>query len=245
MGSATTHHVHDNIECPVALIGSGLILVPTPIAISSASYRAFYASLHADAAFCQMGFGEHFPARSWSDKETYEVISSRDVNNDWSARGVGDFAVGLWDPKVQKEDIFGEDLVTRSISVPGLDAQVRVLGIGKVSSGEFGVALEAIEWVGYAGVRQGRDVEGVSSWKDKVEVRYGVSPSHWGKGIANRSAVVVMGWAVAERGITKFIAETQRANARSGRVLEKLGFVQLKEARYWKQPSEVEWEKRV
>ncbi|KAF4463195.1 Acyl- N-acyltransferase [Fusarium albosuccineum] len=234
----------NDIACPVALIASNLVLVPTPIAIASPSYRALYASLHADASFCQMGFGDHFPARSWSDEETYQSILTRDVNNDWRNRGVGDFAVGLWDESV-RENIFGDDLTTRSLPVPGFEEPMRVLDISRESSREFGAALEAIEWVGYAGVRGARDVEHISSWKEKVEIRYGVSPEHWGKGIANRSAQVVMAWAHADRGITKFIAETERANTRSGRVLERLGFVQLEEAKYWKEPSEVEWERTV
>ncbi|KAF4966852.1 hypothetical protein FZEAL_10607 [Fusarium zealandicum] len=235
---------NNDTECPVALIWSNLVLVPTPIAISSPSYRALYASLHADASFCQMGFGDHFPARSWTDEETYETISTRDVNNDWRQRGVGDFAVGLWDQSVQ-QDIFGHDLVMKSLDVPGLAEKARVLDVGRESSREFAAALEAIEWVGYAGIREARDVEGIASWKEKVEIRYGVSPRHWGKGIANQSAKVVMAWAHANRGIAKFIAETERANARSGRVLEKLGFVQLDKLKYWKEPSQVEWERSV
>ncbi|KAJ4321005.1 hypothetical protein N0V84_005586 [Fusarium piperis] len=241
MAPATQHGSTNDIECPVALIKSNLILVPTPVAISSPSYRAFYASLHANTSFCEMGFGEHFPARSWTDEETYEIISTRDVNNDWRNRGVGDFAVGLLEPEDQKR-ILGENAVTRNLSVsgPAGNEQIRVLDAGRES-----LALEEIEWVGYAGVRQGRNVDHISSWKDKVEIRYGVSPNHWGKRIANRSAEVVMDWAAAERGVTKFIAETQRANSRSGRVLERLGFVQLEESKYWKEPTEVEWERIV
>ncbi|WAO85436.1 N-acetyltransferase domain-containing protein [Fusarium falciforme] len=241
MASTTQHASTNDIKCPVALIKSNLILIPTPVAMSSPSYRAFYTSLHANTSFCEMGFGEHFPARSWTDEETYEIISTRDVNHDWRNRGVGDFAVGLLEPQDHKR-ILGDNAVTRNISVPGLaeDEQIRVLDTGRES-----LALEEIEWVGYAGVRQARNVDHISSWKDKAEIRYGVSPNHWGKRIANRSAEVVMDWAAAERGVTKFIAETQRTNTRSGRVLEKLGFVQLEESKYWKEPSEVEWERII
>ncbi|KAM0431772.1 hypothetical protein ACHAPT_005022 [Fusarium lateritium] len=188
-----------------------------------------------------MGFGEHFTARSWTDEETYDTILSRDINNDWRNRGVGDFAVGLLVPE-DHDRILGANAVLRSISGADLAGaeQVRVLDVGKES-----LALEAIEWVGYAGVREARDVQDIASWKDKVEIRYGVSPNHWGKRIANRSAEVVMHWAAADRGVTKFIAETERDNTRSGRVLERLGFVQLEEAKYWKEPTEVEWERFV
>lgn len=46
----------------------------------------------------------------------------------------------------------------------------------------------------------------------------------WGTGIARIAAKAVMQWAVVERGVRRFIAETERENSRSGRVLEKLGF---------------------
>ncbi|RMJ12960.1 hypothetical protein CDV36_007371 [Fusarium kuroshium] len=241
MDFTTRQEPDGDIQCPVALIKSNLILVPTPIAILSPSWREFYASLHANTSFCEMGFGDHFPARSWTDDETYNIILTRDVNNDWRHRGVGDFAVGLLEPGDLKS-ILGENAVTRSLSVPGLseDEQIRVLDTGKES-----FALEEIDWVGYAGVRQARAVDHIPSWKDKPEIRYGVSPNHWGKRIANRSAEVVMDWAVAERGVTKFIASTERANTRSGRVLGRLGFVKLDEAKYWKDPTELEWERIV
>jgi RimJ/RimL family protein N-acetyltransferase len=48
--------------------------------------------------------------------------------------------------------------------------------------------------------------------------------------------------AVSERGAKRFIAETERDNVRSGRVLEKLEF-RLSGTNYWKEPSEVEWER--
>jgi len=51
-----------------------------------------------------------------------------------------------------------------------------------------------------------------------------------------------MEWAVVERGVRRFIAETERDNSRSGRVLEKLGFT-MSGTNYWKEPDEIEWEK--
>ena len=53
-----------------------------------------------------------------------------------------------------------------------------------------------------------------------------------------------MRWGVSERGAKRFIAETERENTRSGRVLEKMGF-RNSETKYWKEPGEVEWERVV
>jgi RimJ/RimL family protein N-acetyltransferase len=74
-----------------------------------------------------------------------------------------------------------------------------------------------------------------------VGIRYGVSPMHWGGGIAKEAAEAIMHWAVKERGVTRYITETERPNRRSARALEKLGFT-LSGPDYWKGPSELEWE---
>lgn len=39
------------------------------------------------------------------------------------------------------------------------------------------------------------------------------------------AAKIVMQWSVDERGVERFIAETEKGNKRSARLLEKLGFV--------------------
>jgi RimJ/RimL family protein N-acetyltransferase len=74
-----------------------------------------------------------------------------------------------------------------------------------------------------------------------VEVRYGISPQFWGKGFAKEAANAVMQWSVDERGVKRFIAETERENSRSATVLQKLGFVPSNTT-YWKEPNEMEWE---
>ena len=48
--------------------------------------------------------------------------------------------------------------------------------------------------------------------------------------------------AVGERGVRRFITETERENVRSESVLEKLGF-RRSGTDYLKEPSEVEWER--
>ncbi|KAH6880638.1 hypothetical protein B0T10DRAFT_495063 [Thelonectria olida] len=235
-----------DIQYPLALITSNLILVPTPLSVSSSSYRALYAALHKDASFCEMGFGDHFPARAWTDQETYQTITGRDINVAWRNRGLGDFAVGLWSEDVEKE-LVGKIGTGKEISAPNFTEKLRRLDMSETSPSQLEAALNNIEWVGYAGIREGPEPDTASlespvPWEERVELRYGVSPDHWGKAIAFASAAAVMNWGAAERGVTKFIAETERANTRSGRVLERLGFVRLEEVKYWKEESQVEWE---
>ena len=222
------------------LLTPRLIIIPTPIAISLSSYRALYSDLHANVAFCEMAFGHHLPAERWSDSKTREVIQQRDIGRCWKPRGMGDFAVGrrmasLPDPHVQNDSsvppiVRGQDLV-------------RLAGPDNVN-------FENVEWIGYAGVRDATTTSmpareagdpALPSWREMVELRYGFSPEVWGTGVGQEAAKSVMQWAVRERGVLRFIAETERENVRSARVLKKLGFVPSG-TDYWKEPSELEWE---
>ncbi|KAJ0422001.1 GNAT domain-containing protein [Aspergillus carlsbadensis] len=221
---------------PFALLTSRLILIPTPIAVTVPSYRSLYAGLHADAAFCEMAFGPHFPARNWSDEETRQVIESRDINRSWKNYGLGDFAVGLKPPSASIDDasiLRGHDF--------------------EAVAGPSGKLLGEIEWVGYAGVRDATttslppreaDDPELPSWQEMVEIRYGISSKHWGKAIAKEAADAVLHWAAKDRGVRRFIAETERENQRSAGLLKKLGF-SASGTNYWKEPSEVEWELAV
>jgi RimJ/RimL family protein N-acetyltransferase len=120
-----------------------------------------------------------------------------------------------------------------------------------VEARDYEQYLPSVEWVGYAGVRDATTTSlrvrtasepQLPPWEDMVEIRYGVAPAYWGRGIARSAAEAVMQWAVAERGVRRFIAETELANARSGSVLKKMGFC-LSGTNYFEEPSEVEWER--
>ncbi|KAL4880334.1 GNAT domain-containing protein [Aspergillus karnatakaensis] len=234
---------------PFALLSSTLILLPTPIAIDIQAYRKMYSGVHANPDFCTMAFGPHFPARRWSDEETRQVIQTRDVERCWLKRGMGDFAVGVVDNPTEDFSKAGREIgSTGGKGVRLLEGEE----FGRLFGKETGV-LGRVAWVGYAGMRDAtttsmpdRTPEDLvlPPWEEMVEVRYGVAQEYWGKGVARKAADAVMQWAVSERGVRRFIAETERENVRSGRVLEKMGFV-LSGTDYWKEPSEVEWERVV
>ncbi|KAL2793941.1 GNAT domain-containing protein [Aspergillus keveii] len=218
---------------PFALLTSRLILIPTPIAVNLPSYRSLYAGLHADVDFCEMAFGPHFPARNWSDEETRQSIEIRDIGRSWKKFGLGDFAVGLKPPSASIDD---------ASLLRGRDFEA--------NAGPDGKLLEEIEWVGYAGVRDATttslppreaDDPELPPWQEMVEIRYGISSKYWGKAIAKEAAEAVVCWAAKNRGVRRFIAETERENHRSAGLLKKLGFA-ASATNYWKEPSEVEWE---
>ncbi|KAH9221182.1 hypothetical protein DL95DRAFT_519600 [Leptodontidium sp. 2 PMI_412] len=231
----------NNPLAPFALFirARSLIMVPAQIAKTLPAYRAFFASLHASKEFCEMGFGQGFLARSWNDEETLAALQ-RSWKRDTE---MGDFAVGQLGGDVnlpEPESRAGRELggATRDIVIlEGLAFDL--------------IQLDNVDWIGYAGVRdasttsmppRASDDPLLPPWQEMVELRYGVAQKFWGLGIARIAAEAVMQWAVIERGVRRFIAETERDNSRSGRVLEKLGFV-LSGTDYWKEPGEIEWER--
>lgn len=227
--------LYEGIE-PFIITTPRLIVVPTPIAVSQKSYRSLYAALHADAGFCRMGFGPNFPVRQWDDEETREIIQTRDINRSWKRYAIGDFAVGLRAPDTSNDNlpqmsIFeGQDFET----IAGPDLQ----------------KLSSIEWVGYTGIRDActtslppREPEdpALPPWQEMVEIRYGVSPDFWGRGLAREATEAILKWSIQKRGVRRFIAETEGDNKRSGGLLQRIGFVRT-ETNYWKEPGEIEWE---
>ncbi|KAL5340212.1 hypothetical protein BJX70DRAFT_361826 [Aspergillus crustosus] len=236
---------------PFALLTENLLILPTPLAVSIKPYRQMYASVHANRDFCNMGFGPHFLPRVWSDDETREVIQARDIGRCWNPRGMGDFAVGKYENLSDASQEYGRVLGSED----GKEGGVRLVEGDEYESliSAADNFLDKITWVGYAGVRDAtttsmpartpEDAE-LPPWKEMVELRYGVAQEYWGKGVAREAAKAVMEWAAKERGVRRFIAETEKENVRSGRVLQKMGFV-LSGTDYWKEPSEMEWERVV
>jgi RimJ/RimL family protein N-acetyltransferase len=238
----TTQYPDSNLSL-FTLLTDRLVIVPTPIAIQFNAYVHLYGGLHASEAFCEMAFGPHFPAQNWSDEETREVILTRDIERGWKKRGLGDFAVARRATGAGSGVYSGDG--GRKLDKDGL---MRIVE-GSPDLRE----LENAEWVGYAGVRDATTTsmpdpeegdEPLPSWQEMVELRYGVHGDYWGKGIAGEAARAVMQWAASERGVRRFIAETEKTNVRSGKVLQKMGFRESG-TEYWKEPSEVEWEKVV
>ncbi|EPE36536.1 Acyl-CoA N-acyltransferases (Nat) [Glarea lozoyensis ATCC 20868] len=222
---------------PFILLTPTLFLIPTPIAMSIQSYRTLYRNLHANAAFCTMGFGSHFPPREWSDPETETSIRTRDVARCWGVRGMGDFAMSL---RTSDDEVKGRELGANVVLV---DGEEYVRWVAKRGG------LEGVEWIGYAGIRDATTTslpeleEGESwpDWREMVELRYGVAPDYWGKGLARIGADAVMLWGVKEMGVKRYIAETEKENVRSGKVLGKMGFKSLEGVSYFKEESEDEW----
>jgi GNAT superfamily N-acetyltransferase len=230
----------DYLSKPFVLVTDHLVIVPTPIAIRYDDYVQLYGGLHASEAFCQMAFGPHFIARDWSVEETREVIFTRDMGRCWKPRGLGDLAVALR-TRLDGSEVFPSNS-GRELKA-GEDVNI-------VEDVDFAI-LSGVEWVGYAGVRDATTTsmpdreegdEPLPPWEEMVELRYGVHERAWGKGVAGEAARAVMQWAVAEKGVRRFIAETEKTNTRSGKVLQKMGFRESG-TNYWKEPSETEWEK--
>ncbi len=62
---------------------------------------------------------------------------------------------------------------------------------------------------------------------DDHELSFQFDPEFWGQGLAREAASAVMTHALTDRGLPRIIAETQRANEASCRLLRHLGMVEL------------------
>jgi RimJ/RimL family protein N-acetyltransferase len=194
-----------------------------------------------------MAFGEHLRARIWTEEETIASVR-RGIEMDWlSPSRMGDFAVGLWSPKT------GTGEIGRKIEGGTFESEVWIVeGEEYQSLVGNGELWKDVEWVGYSCVRNGiprlpteeeRRSKGKGSYRDPtemVEVRYGLKPESWGKGVAGESQRAVMKWGIVERGVKRFIAGTEKGNTGSQGVLKKLGFVS-DDLGYWEEESGVEW----
>ena len=77
--------------------------------------------------------------------------------------------------------------------------------------------------VGSADFKNGPDQNG------EVEIGYGLGDEHRGHGYMTEAVAAMCRWVLAQPGIAHVIAETERDNLPSQRVLERCGFTQ-----YWK-----------
>jgi RimJ/RimL family protein N-acetyltransferase len=104
---------------------------------------------------------------------------------------------------------------------------VRVAAFALAGNGAF--ATEAMPWGLYVIVEKssglsvgGIGFKGSPDERGEVEIGYGVCASFQGRGVASEAVLAMCD--IARRGARVVIAETERANIASQRVLEKCGF---------------------
>lgn len=72
---------------------------------------------------------------------------------------------------------------------------------------------------------------------DEVEIGYGVNTEYQNRGLVTEALHVVCRWALGQPGVSAVLAETEKVNLPSQRVLEKVGFVPFRETetmRWWR-----------
>lgn len=165
-----------------------------------------------------------------------------DVDKSWKVRGMGDFAISLLPEKLEN---IGREFGEAGLRI--LEGDEWTTFMNSVAGGEEKF-LEGLEYVGYAGIRDATTTSlvGVAApemfpdYLEMIELRYGVAPAYWGQGLARTAAEGVMEWGIREMGVRRYIAETEKTNVKSGRVLEKMGFKGM-ETHYFQDEDELEW----
>jgi RimJ/RimL family protein N-acetyltransferase len=175
-------------------------------------------------SFTTMAFGSAWGTKDW-DASTIHPIISREVERSWRVRGMGDFGIGLLPTFIPENGNSGQGWEVSEI---------------------YGLNLQEVQWIGYAGIRDATTTsmpaEASSQptthpWTQMIELRYGFHPSYWSKGYGTEAARAIMGWCEQSFGVQRFIAETEAENKGSARILGKLGFVGMQGTK--------EWERRV
>lgn len=105
---------------------------------------------------------------------------------------------------------------------------------GSALAGNTAFATDAMPWGLFAIVEtsSGLSVGGIGfksspNERGEIEIGYGVCQSFQGRGVATEAALAMC--EIAQRGARTVLAETDRENAASQRVLEKCGFVSFEQ----------------
>lgn len=233
---------------PFALLSGDVIFLPSPSSGHVQSYRHLFQKLHADAAFCNQAFGDYFKPRQWTDNEVKEVVF-RDARLRWGNKGMGDLAMGI----VQESYKAKLPTTRRQLDISGHDVSA-IEGAEFQSLWDDGEFFENVKWAGYVCARDAKahleesftkryPESKMPPWQEMIEVRYGLDAEFRGRGLVTTGMQIVMAWAVAERGAKRFIAETERNNAKSASVLRRLG-LEVIDTHYFEE-EEVEWQSKL
>jgi ribosomal-protein-alanine N-acetyltransferase len=82
--------------------------------------------------------------------------------------------------------------------------------------------------------------KGPASGDGEVEVGYGVNVEYQNRGLMTEALRAVCRWALGQQGVSAVLAETEKVNLPSQRVLEKTGFVPFRETetmRWWRRTA--------
>lgn len=74
------------------------------------------------------------------------------------------------------------------------------------------------------------DFKNMSDENNEVEIGYGLGKDFEGEGYMTEAVKVFCNWALAQKGICRIIAETEKGNKKSENVLKRVGFKVYKQA---------------
>lgn len=242
MSHSVASKAPDILRPPFALLTPRLLLLPTPLAIDCSAYLDMYARLHSSSDFCITAFGPDFTIQNWDIAERTAIVQ-REILSSWAVRGMGDFAIGLL-----------PDTLTPKSSDPSSNSTYTMRTVEASLQDPW---LDDMQWIGYVGVRDATTTSipkfnptfhanmmqtgQYPPWQNMIELRYGLDPCAWGKGFGTEAAQAIMDWCKGEKGGRRFIAESEKLNEGSKKILRKLGFVEC-ELQYWGMTGTIEWE---
>ncbi|KAL8293433.1 hypothetical protein RQP46_000134 [Phenoliferia psychrophenolica] len=197
------------------LTTSRLVAIPLPALVHDQRYRDFYRSLLEDVKFCDIAFGSHLLAKTYTDAEIQSIFTRK--LGSWNTRGFGDFGLALLSSSIAAPSPPSTWAYSTSLP-PSLD-------------------LSTLEWIGYICIRDALSTSITTAveaspnkaadfppWEEMVEIKYGLHESGWGKGYVPEAVKALQEWSAKEFGVRRFIGCTKMDNEASARVLQKLGY---------------------
>ncbi len=124
-------------------------------------------------------------------------------------------------------EVLGDPAIYRFENAPPVSIEALRERYTKLETRRSGDGRE--QWLNWVLRRHGGDligyVQATVQADSQAFVAYELASAHWGRGLAHEAVTAMLGELVAQYGVHTLWAVFKRANARSRRLLERLGFV--------------------
>ena len=132
-----------------------------------------------------------------------------------------DHAAGLFDP-LSDPEIYEFLDETPPENVAEVRARIIQLKNGPADAGE-----QWLNWCIFVGERIVGTTQATVYADDSAEIAYVLAKPHWHRGIGFQASQIMIAELINSHGVKRLLADTERGNSRSQRLLERLGFVEI------------------
>jgi ribosomal-protein-alanine N-acetyltransferase len=133
----------------------------------------------------------------------------------------------MWVEPSMRKFLWDDKIITQETAIEIIEASEKTFPQNGL--GYWVISLkELLEPVGFCGLRHFR-FEDQPNNTDEVEILYGLTAAHCGKGLATEASVEVLRYGFVELGLPRIYAGADPPNRNSFRVMERLGMKLLRQ----------------